>query len=100
MTSDSLKIANTFNNYFSSIGEKNQSKIRFLNENYTDHFHCENFSSFFVTPADSEEVIFIISSLSDSKTSGPNSLPTRILKLLKKDISTQLVSIFNLSFTS
>ena len=34
------------------------------------------------------------------KISGPNSIPTRILKLLKKDISTQPVDIFNPSFSS
>ena len=34
------------------------------------------------------------------KSSGPNSIPTRILKLLKKDILTQLVDIFNPSFSS
>ena len=33
-------------------------------------------------------------------SSYPNSIATRILKLLKKDISTQLVDIFNLSFSS
>ena len=35
-----------------------------------------------------------------NKSSGPNSIPTRILKLLKKDISIHLVGIFNLSFSS
>ena len=55
---------------------------------------------FFITPTDSQEVIAIISSLSDNKSSGPNSIPTRVLKLLKKDISTQLVDNFNLSFSS
>ena len=59
-----------------------------------------NFNSFFITPTDSQEFISIISSLSDNKSSGQNSIPTRILKLLKKDISTQLVDIFNLSFSS
>ena len=100
MTSDPLKIANVFNNYFSSIGEKTQSKTRFSNKNYTDYLHVENYNSFFITPTDSQEVISIISSLSDNKSSGPNSIPTRILKLLKKDISTQLVDIFNISFSS
>ena len=38
---------------------------------------------FFVTPTDSQEVISIISSLSDNKSSGPNSIPTRILKLIQ-----------------
>ena len=53
-----------------------------------------------ITPADSEEVISIISSVSNNKSSGPNSIPTRILNLLKKDISTHIVDIFNLSFSS
>ena len=39
LTSDPLKIANVFNNYFSSIEEKTQSKIRLSNKNYTDCFH-------------------------------------------------------------
>ena len=99
MTGDQLKIANVFNSYFSSIGEKTQSKVRFSDKNYTDYLHGGNFNSFFITPTDSEEVISIISSLSDNKSSGPNSIPTRILKLLKKDISTQLVDIFKISFS-
>ena len=67
---------------------------------YTDYRQGDNLNSFFITPTDSEEVIPIISSLSDNKSSGPNSVPTRILKLLKKDISTHLGDIFNLSFSS
>ena len=100
LTSDPLKIANVFNNYFSSIGEKAQSKIRFSNKTYTDYLQGNNLNSFFITPTDSKEVISIISSLSDNKSSGANSILTRILKLLKKDISTHLADIFNLSFSS
>ena len=74
MISDPLKIANVFNNYFSSIGEKTQSKTRFSNKTYTDYLHGDNLNSFFITPTDSEEVISIISSLSDNKLSGPNSI--------------------------
>ena len=48
----------------------------------------------FIAPTDSEEVISIISSLVDNKSSGPNRIPRRILKLPKKDISTHLVDIF------
>ena len=74
--------------------------MRFSNKNYTDYLHGDNLYSFFITPTDSEEVISIISSLSDNKSSGPNSIRTRILKLLKKDILTHLVDIFNLSYSS
>ena len=34
------------------------------------------------------------------KSVGPNGLPTKILKLLKNDISLQLTNTFNLSFSS
>ena len=53
LTSDPLKIANVFNNCFSSIGEKTQSKTRFSNKNYTDYLHGENFNYFFIAPTDS-----------------------------------------------
>ena len=51
-------------------------------------------------PTDTEEVISILSLLSDNQSSDPNIIPTRILKLLKKDISRHLVDVFNLSFSS
>ena len=74
--------------------------MRFSNKNHTDYFHGENVDSFFIKPTGIEDVISIISSLSDNKFSGPNSIPTGIWKLLKKDISRQLVDTFYLSFSS
>ena len=87
-----------FNNYFSSIREKTQSKISFSNKNCTDYLHSDYLNLFFITSTDSEEVISIITSPSDNESFGPKSIPTRISKLLKKDISTHLVDIFNLFF--
>ena len=40
----------------------------------------------------------IISSLNSNKASSPNSIPYRILFLLKNEISNQLADLFNLSF--
>ena len=40
----------------------------------------------------------IISSLDSNKSTGPSSIPTKILKLVKNDISTQLSDIFSASF--
>ena len=53
-----------------------------------------------MTPTDKYEIINIISSLDPNKSTGPNSIPTKILKLLKNDISTQLSDIFNVSFST
>ena len=69
--------------------KKTQSKIRFPNKIYFDYLHDENISSFFTAPTNSEVIC---------KSSGTNSIQTRILKLLKKDNSKQLVGIFNLFF--
>ena len=41
-----------------------------------------------------------ISSLDSTKSVGPNSTPTEISKVIKNDISSQLVDIFNVSFAS
>ena len=58
----------------------------------------ENGSTIFLQPTDKEEIANIISSLNSNKASGPNSIPYRILFLLKNEISKQLADLFNLSF--
>ena len=50
------------------------------------------------TPTDKEEIANVISSLNSNNASGPNSIPYRILFLLKNEISKQLADLFNLSF--
>ena len=42
----------------------------------------------------------IHSSLDIKKATGPYSIPTQVLKLLKNDISDQLANLFNISFTT
>ena len=53
-----------------------------------------------ISPTDKDEIALMISSLDSTKSVGPNGIPTKILKLLKNDISCQLVDIFNMLFTS
>ena len=60
---DPKRIANIFNNYFSTIGEKTQVKIKYSYKNYTDYLTMENPNSFFLTPTDKEEIKRIFSSL-------------------------------------
>ena len=92
---DPLHIANIFNDYFSSIAEKTKANIRFSNKSFQDFFHYPNEESLFITPTFAHEVNLIISSLNSDKSTGPNSHPTKILKLLKNEISTHLADIFN-----
>ena len=97
---DPLHIANIFSDYFSSVAEKTKADIEFSNKSFQDLLHHPNSETLFITPTDAHEVNLIISSLNSDKSTDPNSLPTKILKLLKNDISTHLADIFNLSFSS
>ena len=91
-------IANTFNNYFASKAETTKKSIKYTHKHFSDYLSNESDSTIFLQPTDKEEIANIISSLNSSKASGPNSIPYRILFLLKNDISKQLADLFNLSF--
>ena len=91
-------IANTFNNYFASIAETTKKNIKYSHKDFSDYLANENGNSIFLQPTDKEEIANIISSLNSNKASGPNSIPYRILLLLKNEISKQLADLFNLSF--
>ena len=52
------------------------------------------------TFTDKHKAALIVSSFDSTRSVGSNSIPTKILKLFKNDISCQLANIFNMSFTS
>ena len=91
-------IANTFNNYFASIAETRKKSIKYSHKHFSDYLSNETNSTVFLQPTDKEEIANIISSLNSNKASGPNSIPYRILFLLKSEISKPLTDLFNLSF--
>ena len=91
-------IANTFNNYFASIVETTKKKtIKYLRKYFSDYLSNGDGSTIFLQPTDKEEIANIISSLNSNKASGPNSVPYRILFLLKNETLKQLADLFNLS---
>ena len=84
---DPTAMSNVFNTYFTSITEKTKSNIKF-SPKHTDYL-CNTNTNTFLTPTDKNEISFIILSLDSHKQSGPNSIPVKISKLLKNDISQQ-----------
>ena len=54
-------------------------------------------SNFFLTPSLPDEIQEIIKSLNSKKATGPNSIPTKILKAFSKTISIPLANLINLS---
>ena len=91
-------IANIFNNYFASIAETTKRRITHAHKHFPHYLSNESSSTIFLQPTDKEEIANIISSLNSNKASGPNSIPYKIIFLLKNEISKQLTNLFNLSF--
>ena len=78
--------------------ETTKKSIKYTHKHFSDYLSNESDSTIFLQPNDKKEIANIISSLNSSKASGPNSIPYRILFLLKNDISKQLTDLFDLSF--
>ena len=74
--------------------------ISFSHKHFPDFLKNISNISFFVSPTDKTEIENDISSLDSNKSVGPNSIPTKIMKLSKNYISSQLSEIFNISFSS
>ena len=59
---------------------------------------CQQANSFYLTPVTRNEIE--IENLNPSKATGPFSIPTKLLKLLKEYLSKPLEILFNASFSS
>ena len=66
-TDNPKKIANIFNNYFSTVDKRTQEKKKCSYKNYTDYLTIKNPNSSFLLPSDNEEIKSILSSLDISK---------------------------------
>ena len=100
LETDPSKIAEGFNTYFSTIAEKLQQEIHFEENNFTKYLNTPLNHNFLFKPVDSNQIIFIIDSLENSKASGPHSIPTEILKIIKFNICLPLKELINMSFAT
>ena len=92
-------IANAFNNYFATVAETTK-KTNYSHKHFADYLSNETSSTIFLQPTDKEEIVNIISSLNSNEAFGPNSIPYKILFLLKNEISKQLEDLFYLCLTT
>ena len=100
MESEPTKIAEGFNSFFSSIGLDLQSKISTINADYSKYLTNPIDANFLFRSADTEEILRVIFSFQNSKASGPNSIPTEILKMLSFNLCHPLKEIINISFAT
>ena len=74
---DPLSIANVFNDFFSTVAQKVQSKIKFSRKSFSDFLPPNIHESIILSQITEDEISKIISSLNSSKSTGPNSIPTK-----------------------
>jgi len=100
ITSDPLTVANSFNDFFTSVADSVRSNIGPTHRHFSHYLSNRNPNSIFLNPVLPVEVLKIINSLSSNKSSGPHSIPIKILNLIKHDLTIPLSFLFNLSFSS
>ena len=91
-------MAKTFNNFFVTIASDIDSKIIHTNNSYKDNLQGSALNSFFLKPASEKEVISVINEMKTNESTGPNRIPTQILKISNQIICKPLTYLINLSF--
>ena len=77
---------------------KNKQKYCQVKKTHLSYLDSENNNTIFLSPTLPQDIEDLISSMKTNKATGPNSVPTKILKLFKKEFSKPLCDIINLSF--
>ena len=95
-----IKIANNFNNHFTSIAEKIEDNLVKSKVNYSKYLINPIKYSFFIKPTNAEEVLCEITKLKNNKSIGPSSIPLKFLKLFKTTLSEPISLIANISFST
>ena len=90
-----------FNDFFTNIGPKLDEDIPICNKpgGKTRYLNDRNPYSFLISPANPQEISDIITNIDGSKSSGPCSVPTKMLKLVVKEISIPFNDICLTSFS-
>ena len=94
-------MSNCFNDFFVNIGNSVEAKIPTVDTHFSDFLKNtnNNNSSFFLKPVNEDELKIMICNLATSKSCGPNSIPTNLLKDNFEFFIQPLKHIINLSFS-
>jgi len=98
LTSDPEKVANSFNDFFTTIADSIRDKMQPSYNHFSSFMKNPNLHSLLLTPTTAQEISKVIGSFSLNKASGPHSIPIKILKLLRRDISVPILALINSSF--
>ena len=95
---DPVKVANQFKIFFTSVTNDITQRIPRNKKSPLSYLTNPNQDSFFIFPSTSDEVSEVIKSLKNSKSSGLNSIPIKLLKILDPHIVIDLSILIKESF--
>lgn len=91
------QIADTFNNYFATVGIKLANKINKSRKNFNEYCKYTNDKSLFLMPTSFEEIEKIVNKFKNKTSYGIDEISNKLLKFIIRDISKPLEIIFNKS---
>lgn len=94
------EIAEKFNEYFTTIGDKYSKQFLDDGKKYKSYLGCPTLNSLYLKPADQPEILKIIETLKNSKSTSCDYFSNFLLKECKYSLLTPLLHIFNLSFAT
>lgn len=92
----STDIADSFNDYFSTIGEKMRKRVKRTNRTYKAE--VTNPNTLFLTPVRSQELIELIATLKNDSSPGDDGIDAKLIKKIHTYIIDPLKYIINLTF--
>lgn len=95
---DPKEVCETFNNFFVNIGPSTEKSIPQSFVNPTSYLKNRIPSDFLIAHTSNAEILDIILSLDDKKSSGPSSIPIKLLKIAAPYVIIPLCDIINHSF--
>ncbi len=90
-------ISNGFCKYYSEVGKKHALKIPPSVKNFKDYMPQPCDSSIFFSPTSYKEIYSIVSKMRPKNSSGYDEISNKLLKGIIREISTPLLTVFNLS---
>ena len=101
LVTDNAEIPNKFNNYFSSVADKILAKNKTpILSTFDKYLSKPNPHSFVYEPCTPNEVFLLVDKLNKHKGTGPNGIPTELLKMLNLPLSIPLSKIYNICIST
>ena len=98
ITTNTILIANHFNTFFTSVAAKLNEKIVKAKKPFSHYLGQITDETIFLSPTTPADIESLINCIKPNKAIGPNSIPTKILKEFKTELSEPLSDMINVSF--